>query len=274
MDANPRISVGMPVYNGGARLAASIESVLGQTFGDFELIISDNCSDDGSDEVCRRYADLDSRIVFHRNDSNIGAARNFNRLVDAARAPLFRWSNADDLLDPRLHEICFRAIESNPDAVLVYAKTTLIGSRGERLRDYEDNLNLTDECPAERLRTFLAEVGLVNALYGLIRTDSLRQTELMGDGSIPASDVDLLAELTLHGKFVEIPERLFLRRMHEDASSAHVDDDDFMAGFWADSSTPIRFVGWKKLLRYHRALGSTALEVREKRAVSLSLIHI
>ena len=94
----PRISVGMPVYNGEAYIEIAIQSVLDQSFGDFELLISDNASTDRTEEICRDFAAQDPRIVYSRNEENIGAAPNYNRLVDVASADYFRWSNADDVL--------------------------------------------------------------------------------------------------------------------------------------------------------------------------------
>ena len=102
----PKISVGMPVYNGEPYLGISIESILAQTFGDFELIISDNASTDHTEEICRDFASKDDRIIYSRNEENIGAAGNYNRLVDMASADYFRWSNADDVFAPELHERC------------------------------------------------------------------------------------------------------------------------------------------------------------------------
>ena len=122
----PRISVGMPVYNGERYVEESIKSVLAQTFDDFEFLISDNGSTDRTPEICQDFAVQDSRISYTRNEQNIGASANYNTLVQKATAPYFRWSNADDLLAPSLHEACLNVLESNPEAVLAAGKTVLI----------------------------------------------------------------------------------------------------------------------------------------------------
>ena len=77
----PRLSVGLPVYNGEGYLAESLEALLGQSYEDFELIISDNASTDGTADICRRYAKQDSRIRYIRQPRNIGCAPNHNYLV-------------------------------------------------------------------------------------------------------------------------------------------------------------------------------------------------
>lgn len=99
----PKITVGMPVYNGERYVEESIKSVLAHTFDHFELLISDNGSTDRTAEICQDNASMDSRISLIRNEQNIGASANYNTLVQKATAPYFRWSNADDLLAPTLH---------------------------------------------------------------------------------------------------------------------------------------------------------------------------
>ena len=97
MSAAPRLSVGLPVYNGENYLAESIEALLGQTYEDFELIISDNASTDSTADICRRYAKQDSRIRYIRQPRNIGLSPNHNFVLQEARGELFKWAAADDL---------------------------------------------------------------------------------------------------------------------------------------------------------------------------------
>ena len=78
MSIVPKLSVGLPVYNGAEYVAESIEALLGQTFEDFELIISDNASTDDTGDICRRYEKRDSRVRYFRQPRNIGLAPNHN----------------------------------------------------------------------------------------------------------------------------------------------------------------------------------------------------
>jgi glycosyltransferase involved in cell wall biosynthesis len=233
----PTISVGMPVYNGEQYLALSIDSVLAQSYGDFELIISDNASSDATESICRRYAGQDSRIRYVRNERNIGASGNYNQLFRLARGRYFRWFNADDLSSPRLHELCLKTIEEHPDASMVYGKTDIIDGEGRFLSHYEDRLDLRQESAAERFMAYFKQVGLTNAIYGLMRCEALGRTGLMGNGRFPAVDTNLMAELALQGKLIEIPETLFYRRMHEQCSSWDRSKQSVQQQFWMGSNS-------------------------------------
>ena len=98
----PRVSVGIPVFNGERFLAETIESILAQTFKDFEIVISDNASTDRTEEICRSYAARDPRIRYNRNDTNRGAAWNHNRVFELARGEYFKWQSHDDFCAPRV----------------------------------------------------------------------------------------------------------------------------------------------------------------------------
>jgi glycosyltransferase involved in cell wall biosynthesis len=214
----PRVSIGLPVYNGQRFLRQTIESILAQTFGDFELIISDNGSSDETPEICGQYAALDRRIRYSRNAVNIGAQKNFNRAFELATGQYFRWSSADDLFAPSSLQACVDVLDNHPEAVLCYPRTVLIDGKGLVLRSYEENLDLRAPRAADRLRQALDNIRLVNVHYGLIRSEVLRRSGVFG--TYPGADIVLLGELALHGQFWEIPQELFFRRMHEEASSA------------------------------------------------------
>lgn len=241
----PKISVGMPVYNGEVYLESAIDSILGQSEGDFELLISDNASTDKTQEICSDYKSQDSRIRYFRNAENLGAAENYNQVFRRARAPYFRWFNGDDLSEPELHSKCLHALDTNPDAVLSYGRTHLINDDGGFIQEYSDNLNLGQASPVDRYKAFFAQVGLTNIIYGLMKTDVLKNTFLMGNGKFPAADINLMAELTLYGKFIEIDEFLFSRRMHEQASSWQRDDNTVQEHFWSGGSYEFKLPSWK-----------------------------
>lgn len=214
----PPISIGMPVYNGERFLRKSLDAILAQTFEDFELIISDNASTDGTADICRLYASKDPRIRYVRNELNIGAAGNFNQVFRLATTSYFRWATADDLFPPDSLEHCLKLLECHPEAVLCYPKTVLIDDAGSVLQAKDDNLDLRSPNPVERFRSALERIRLVNVQYGLMRSAAMKKTSLFrnyGGGDIP-----FILELTLHGQFIEIPQTVFYRRMHGQASSA------------------------------------------------------
>lgn len=261
---NPKISVGMPVYNGERYLKQAILATLDQTFTDFELIISDNASTDGTEEICREFAAKDSRIIYSRNNENIGAANNYNLLFHKSRGEYFRWFNADDLCSHALHQRCLEVMEANPDVVMCYGKTDLIDGEGNLIKHYDDNLDLQQESVFDRFSTYFDVVGLTNAIYGLMRKSALGQTILMGDGSFPAIDTLLMGELTLYGKFMEIPETLFYRRMHEEASSWDRKDDSIQQKFWTGKDAKFVMPTFKKYRACLKAIRNSPNNTRDK----------
>jgi len=87
---SPIISIGMPVYNGQAFIESAIKSILEQTFEDFELILSDNASNDKTQEICLDYKQQDNRIRYFRNEVNLGAAQNYNRVFELSKGKYFK----------------------------------------------------------------------------------------------------------------------------------------------------------------------------------------
>ena len=108
----PRVSIGLPVYNGEKFLAATLNSILAQDFEDFELIISDNASNDRTQEICEAYARRDARISYSRLPENLGAARNYNRVFALSAGEFFKWAPHDDLMGARFISACLAAFET------------------------------------------------------------------------------------------------------------------------------------------------------------------
>lgn len=219
---SPRLTIGLPVYNGGEYLDTALSSLRAQTFEDFELLVSDNASTDDTREIAERHAREDPRIVVDRLERNLGAAPNYNRLVARARGVYFKWAAHDDLCLPGFLAACVGALDEDPGAVLAYPLTRVIDGRGMRIASYQDGLHLSGETPAERLvaylrGNFIRTQGMCNPIFGVIRTDALRRTRLIQD--FVASDRSLLGHLALVGRFVEVEEILFERRVHAGTST-------------------------------------------------------
>jgi glycosyltransferase involved in cell wall biosynthesis len=130
----PRVTIGLPVYNGADRMRPAIESVLAQTCGDLELLISDNCSTDDTADVCRSYAREDCRVVYTRTDVNVGAAANFSRLAHLARGTYFKWICHDDWMSRDFLESCLPLAESGPDVVTVAPTVEVVDETGQVLQ--------------------------------------------------------------------------------------------------------------------------------------------
>ena len=214
----PRLSIGLPVYNGEEYLAQSLDALLGQTYTDFELVVSSNASTDATDDICRDYAARDPRIRFHRQVSNVGAVPNHNFVLDRARGELFKWASGDDLYARDLLERCIALLDSDPTAVLAHAWTAAIDADNTLIQALPYPLATDAQRAPERLRSALfggdALPGAICAddFYGVFRTDVLRSVKPLD--SYFHSDRTYMAELALHGRFLQVPEWLYFRRHH------------------------------------------------------------
>jgi glycosyltransferase involved in cell wall biosynthesis len=220
---SPLISIGLPVYNGERFLSQAVESLLAQSTGDFELILSDNASEDGTEEICRAYEQQDARVRYFRQDHNLGAAKNYNFVVEKAVGAYFKWLAADDMCTPEFLEDCLTALEQDHGkAVLAFPRTRWIDEHGATLHD-DGDLPWDGKSPHTRLRALLADqrdthLHKCSPVCGLIRTEALRQTRLIGPFN--SSDKVLLVELALLGDYIEVRRHHFLRRIHDESSLA------------------------------------------------------
>jgi glycosyltransferase involved in cell wall biosynthesis len=231
----PTVSVGLPVYNGERYLEQAIDSLLAQTFEDFELIISDNGSTDGTQEIARACLAQDERVRYVRVAENRGVVWNFNEVFRQSRGEFFKPAAHDDLHAPDFIGRCVEAFREAPSSVvLVYPRTQLIDDTGAATTVYDDRLDLRQRAPSERLKAYLWNVQMVNPYFGLHRRDVYASTRLMRP--FISSDVVLLAELALRGEFWELPEPLFFRRDHAGRSErAHADQASLAR--WYDPAT-------------------------------------
>ncbi|HEY0450395.1 glycosyltransferase family A protein [Actinophytocola sp.] len=207
----PRLTIGLPVYNGENYLAESIDALLAQTYSDFELVISDNASTDGTEEICRKYAEGDDRVRYVKQARNIGAAPNHNFVVDEARGELFKWASHDDLYAPDLVASCVGLLDANPDAVLAHAYMAIVDETGAVTQTYDYRLATDSPSAPVRFRDLLFTDG-GDDMYGVIRTDVMRR--IAPHDSYHNAGRKLVAELVLYGRFLQVPEVLFFRREH------------------------------------------------------------
>lgn len=215
MNAAPPLSIGMPVYNGARYVAAALDALLGQTYGEFELVISDNASTDATQEICREYAAKDSRVRYLRQPVNIGAGPNHNAVFHEARGELFKWAAGDDLYAEDLLARCVELLDERPDVVLSHCQTAMIDETGQITRIAGYSLTTDSPAPDVRFRSLLFDVGGDDD-YGVIRTAVLRNVRMYD--SYWHADRTIVAELALHGRFGHVPEPLYFRRDHPDSS--------------------------------------------------------
>ena len=209
----PRVSIGLPVRDGERYLRTALDSIRAQTFTDFELIIADNASSDGTEAICREYAAADRRVRIVRNTTNLGVARNFNLTLEQARGRYFKWAADDDVLEPEFVARCVEQLDRDPDLVLCHAQTRIIDEQGIAMGDYTYVPGHASAAqPSHRLRDVLAEDRWCFELFGVIRAETLRRTRLLD--RYVGSDRILLADLALRGRFAILPDYLFLNRDH------------------------------------------------------------
>ncbi|MCX5632664.1 MAG: glycosyltransferase family 2 protein [Phycisphaerae bacterium] len=216
----PKVSVCLPCYNRQDYVGESIESVLNQTFSDFELIITDNCSTDGTVEIIKKYASKDSRIRFYINDSNLGVIGNLNRGILLGRGEYIKPIFSDDLLDTRCLEGFVNVLDKNPSVSLATSFNKAFG-KSDLVRDEK----------------FFPNTGLLNGKKG--------QKSLFFDGNwvgSPSSvifrrkdlhiglfnlmwkywlgDLDMWMRLLGVGDAYIVPEILSFLRIHDKSESA------------------------------------------------------
>ncbi len=254
---NPRLTIGLPVYNGERYLRASIDSVLAQSFKDFELILSDNASTDSTTDICRAYAERDPRVVFRLQERNRGGFWNHYHVIDLARGELFMWAAHDDIREPDYVRACIEVLDARPEVVLCYCGTVNIDEEGRELDASEVLLPVDSPTASERFRALSRMDYRLEPIYGVMRLDVLRQTSLRGEYA--DSDRVLLAELGLRGPFHRIPRVLFRRRDHAQRSiRKHGTRQARSAWIHPDRSSVLVFPYFRQLLEYLRAIRRSA----------------
>jgi glycosyltransferase involved in cell wall biosynthesis len=254
--------MGLPVFNGQEYLRECLDSLLAQTFTDFELIVSDNASSDATPDIVTEYARHDPRIRFVRSTTNRGVASNHRRVLGLAQGSLFKWCGADDRCAPDFLVECVAALDDNPDAVLAYPRSEVIDEAGEVIARTTEHLPLDSSDVVERFTTLLSAISIThNPYYGVMRRAQLERIRPLS--GVLAGDRCLLAELALRGRFIEVPLYLFCRRTHEGNQRSLSDDQRFF-----HPATPERFRPreWQVLWRHLGSAlgGSLPLRTRAK----------
>jgi glycosyltransferase involved in cell wall biosynthesis len=259
--STPLVSIGLPVYNGGRYLRETLDSLLSQTFIDFELVVCDNASTDNTGHICREYAAQDSRIRYLRNETNVGIYRNCNRVIELAIGKYFKLAAADDLCHPTLLARCVEVLEANPDVVATYAKTRFIDADGDWLPVEDPGWHLISDDPRERLGFVLVSGHYVNVFFGMVRKEALSKTRLFP--LYPGGDCSLLGELSLEGKFVELPDYLFFRRFHPAAASQN-NDPEWQSVYYTGRSGGAEMPLFRVCFDHLRTILNSRLSLRQK----------
>lgn len=278
---SPRLSIGLPVFNGDDFLEEAIVSILSQTYSDFELIISDNASTDGTEDLCRAYAVRDSRIKYFRNPKNIGATQNWYRVFELSSGEYFASAAHDDLYAPDYMEKCIAVLDQDPSIAVCYSKTRIIDEKSCPLDDdriskmLQAKIDTVSSSPSTRLYNVIAVDYLCIQLYGVMRAQALRDTKVFV--GYYGCDRNTLAELALLGKLYEIPEHLFFHRIYPDALGAAVySGRSIQELFFLDPGTDWneRFAALKVFGNYFGSVTQASIPTAEKISSYVQLLRI
>ena len=259
-----RVTIALPVYNGENFVERAIESILGQTYGEFELLISDNGSTDRTREICTRFAAQDPRIRYVRSDVNRGAGWNYENARALARGTdYFKWAAHDDIIAPTFIERCVAALDADPEAVLAFSGVAAIDADGELLRLKKRQVEATSHLPSHRFRGVVRSNADPEAVFGLMRVSALAHTR--GQGDYVASDRVLLAELAVQGTFFEVPEVLLFNRDHPSRSVRITGGDFRKLTSWFAPDKPEQFMpNWRLWREYAHAARHAPVSIGER----------
>ena len=222
----PTVSICMPVYNAEKYLVFALDSVLAQTYADFELLISDNASDDSTQEICNAYCKRDSRIRYYRHKANKGPNWNFNFVAQLAKGHLMTWFAHDDILELDYVGVLANYMLRNPETVLVTSDFQIIDETGSELRVEEIEQLREDIAWKDRQIEFFKNPNLnvYYCIYGMMKTDACQS--IMNAVKEPriatGSEFPILARFAVIGEIVSIPK--VLRKYRRHAASVYMSE--------------------------------------------------
>ena len=257
------VSIGLPVYNGENYLKQAIDSILCQTFTNFELIISDNASTDRTESICRAYAASDNRIHYVRNIENKGATWNFNRVFELSSGKYFKWISHDDVYKPEFIEKCLSFLELDSNIILCSTRAVDIDESGEVRKKNNFPIDTQSYRAYIRFYDLICKNHPCLSIFGLIKAKVLKDTSLIGN--YVGSDRVLLAELGIRGRFYEYPEALFLHREHSMRSTRLYQTLQSRI-IWFDPKKKTQFVfpNWRLFFEYFLLIKRSSSTRRQK----------
>jgi glycosyltransferase involved in cell wall biosynthesis len=194
----PSISIGLPVYNGERDIRNALDSIIGQTYEDFELVISDNASTDDTARICKEYAERDPRVKYFRQPTNIGGTPNFRFVLLQARGEYFVWAGADDVKSPDFLAENLAFLQSRPEYL---GSTSPVRFRGQ---DFDNTkmgcAPIDDDDPCDRITKMFLVWHANGRFYSLFRREAVLGWPHLNDFAFLGSDWTLPVYLAKHGK--------------------------------------------------------------------------
>jgi hypothetical protein len=254
-----KVAIGLPVYNGSRFIEGALTSLLDQSYSDFDLIISDNASTDQTEEICRDFARSDARIRYIRQEKNLGAVPNFNRVFELSDHEYFKWAAVDDFCHPSYLKKAVRVLDAHPEVVWCHARSSHTDEAGQLLDDPAslDVSYVEREASHAHDRFKAVLLGAKGCLdsYGLIRSSAIRKTPLFLPYYGP--EKVFIAELALLGQYKEIQETLFFARVVAEGSGNRKTAEE-QQKFIATNTPPFRLTRVNFLLGYLSAIRRSA----------------
>ena len=212
--SSPLLSIGMPVYNGELFLCEAIDSLLSQSYKDFELIISDNASSDNTEVICLNYQKEDKRVRYIKQPKNIGALPNFQFVLNEAKCEYFMWAACDDKWDSRWVELLLNRLTTSKSRA-VFGRVQQIDELSKPIKNHPTNDNhFSFTGPRfKRKASFFLEFegkGKANLFYSLYRTKLLKKYNI----SIYQRDYYALFDLLNEIEFYSVQGVFLYKRIH------------------------------------------------------------
>lgn len=206
-DEMPLVSVGVPVRDGAKSLRLALDSVINQTYRNLEIIISDNCSTDATQEICLEYARKDSRIIYHRQPRFLTALENFRFVLEEARGEYFTWAAHDDTRSQNYISVLLRAMQNDPKPILSFGDVIFTGPLANEWSVTHYHFDNTGLRSFQRMRK-MATVGMF-LIYGLWKTNILRTIRFPYQ-CIRAPDRTIMVAAAYIGEFKYVPGPKFI----------------------------------------------------------------
>jgi glycosyltransferase involved in cell wall biosynthesis len=218
----PEVSIGMPIYNGEKFMRRALDSLLSQSFHDFELIISNNGSTDLTAEICEMYASKDSRISYINQPENKGSLFNFRFVLSKSLGKYFMWAAADDLWDKDFIKQCVNCLNNRADVGLCFSKywVTSMLFPFLSMKQFPDMSFMLSDLVYDRICNYIilnaSTTHKANAIYGLWRKElviqSLRFTENIESGLMyNGLDIAILSYALSKYKICQLNKTLFYK---------------------------------------------------------------
>ena len=210
----------MPVYNGDQYIESSLNSLLKQSFGDFELIISDNASTDKTEDICEAICQIDPRVKYIRQPQTVSAFENFNFVLNTAQTDYFQWAACDDLWDIDWLKSCFDDIKKSDKEIFAFGLLQFINAQGNKIAHAGNDFAypLHSKNPLIRCNGYYLmpeSFGKANLIYSLMPTKTVKAiVSSFTESDHPFADVVLVTRIVEALSLQQNNKSHFYKRVH------------------------------------------------------------